>query len=96
MIGNDVAKENGATAGIMGPNSARTFIERSVAKLSSGLAGKDVMLTYSGGIASTVCASLLHRAQGVRLSSVLVNSAFHLRTMQARSRGFTARCSVRV
>lgn len=56
-----------------GSESARTFIERSIAELSSQLAGEEALLAYSGGIASAVCAALLHRTQGVRLSSVLVN-----------------------
>lgn len=60
-------------ASITDSGSARVFIEQSVTRLSLELASKEVLLAYSGGIASAVCAVLLLKAEGVRLSSVLVD-----------------------
>ncbi len=73
MICNNKERDKELMTGTSGPESAMTFIERSIAELSSQLAGEEALLAYSGGIASAVCAALLHRTQGVRLSSVLVN-----------------------
>lgn len=52
---------------------AKAFIERSILELSSKIAERDVLLAYSGGIASAVCAALLQRMEGVHLASVLVD-----------------------
>lgn len=49
------------------------FTERTVEKYRCQLAGKTVLLGLSGGVDSTVCAVLLHRAIGDRLTCVFVD-----------------------
>ena len=50
-----------------------SFVEASVERLRSELAGKKVLLALSGGVDSSVAAGLLHRAVGENLTCVFVD-----------------------
>ena len=50
-----------------------SFVEASVERLRSELAGKKVLLALSGGVDSSVAAVLLHRAVGENLTCVFVD-----------------------
>ncbi|MCL1919644.1 MAG: glutamine-hydrolyzing GMP synthase [Kiritimatiellaeota bacterium] len=49
------------------------FIEESVAELRAQIGDKQVLLAMSGGVDSSVCAVLLHRAVGKQLTCVFVD-----------------------
>ena len=53
--------------------SPQGFVEQTVRELKEQIAGDRVILGLSGGVDSTVCAVLLHRAIGDRLTCIFVN-----------------------
>lgn len=58
---------------VAGDWNMEDFIESSVKRMQTELAGKEVLLGLSGGVDSSVAALLLHKAIGERLHCVFVN-----------------------
>src|SRR5262249_22578367 len=54
--------------------SGAAFIEETVAGIRAKVADKQAICALSGGVDSTVAASLVHRAIGGRLTNVFVNT----------------------
>ncbi|MDO4805688.1 MAG: hypothetical protein Q4A07_00425 [Coriobacteriales bacterium] len=55
------------------PALARGFVERRVRELSAEIGEASVVLAYSGGVCSTVCAALIREAIGDRLNGAFVD-----------------------
>ena len=51
----------------------KNFIENQVAKIREQVGDKKVLLGLSGGVDSSVCAALIHKAIGSNLISVFVD-----------------------
>ncbi len=62
--------------GCIGDWKMDEFIEKTVADYKKTLAGKKVLLALSGGVDSSVCAVLLHRAIGENLTCIFVDHGF--------------------
>ncbi len=62
--------------GCIGDWKMDEFIEKTVADYKKILAGKKVLLALSGGVDSSVCAVLLHRAIGENLTCIFVDHGF--------------------
>ena len=56
--------------------TTQRFIEETVADLKAKIGDKKVLLGMSGGVDSSVCAMLLHRAVGKQLTCVFVDHGF--------------------
>jgi GMP synthase (glutamine-hydrolysing) len=55
--------------------NAEKFIEQTIASLQNEIQGK-ALIAFSGGVDSTVCAALVHKAIGKRLIAVHVNTGY--------------------
>ena len=62
-----------SVCGCTGDWKMEDFVERSIEKYRTELAGKKVLLALSGGVDSSVAAVLLHRAIGKNLTCVFVD-----------------------
>ena len=51
----------------------KNFIEKQVAAIRAQVGGKKVLLGLSGGVDSSVCAALIHKAIGANLICVFVD-----------------------
>ena len=56
--------------------TAEAFIHETVEELRGTIQNSKVLLTLSGGVDSSVCAALLHRAAGSQLTCVFVDHGF--------------------
>ncbi|MCX7844774.1 MAG: 7-cyano-7-deazaguanine synthase [Candidatus Bipolaricaulota bacterium] len=56
--------------------AAKEFVERAVAELRAGLPAGRAVVACSGGVDSTVCAVLAHRAFGERACAVFLDTGF--------------------
>lgn len=67
----------------------KNFIEKQVAAIRAQVGDKKVLLGLSGGVDSSVCAALIHKAIGNNLICVFVNHGSSARASTNRSN----RCS---
>jgi len=65
-----------AICGCAGDWTTETFIEACVGDIRARVGGGRVLLALSGGVDSSVCAALLHKAIGDRLVCVFVDTGF--------------------